>query len=533
MFNKSLRTALLGSGAAFALMAGPALAGQADDLQSQIDSLQARLDQLEKQKASVETTQVAAPADAVIGGDFPGSWKLPGSDTSMAIHGYIKADFMYDFDQWLGDTFANTAIAGNHTANTHQGGYFHFDARQTRFNIETRTPTDWGQLKTFLEMDFYGTNATRGDNIQSGGGNTSNVIRMRHAYGMLGPVLAGQTWSNFDDVDDLPEQLDFNGGQGEAAGRQTQLRYVAPLGKWTLSASIENYQPRISGFSSPGLVPFAAPIGAIGFAGFAAGTPVGYQGFATCGGLTTSGGAVGNCTNPMPDITGRVQYADTWGHVSLSGVLRDFNYQDGGNAGNSSAAGSAIGNKVGHSNSTIGGGVLLGTNIAIGQWFGGPFAKDYIGLNGSWGYGDERYFDTGAVTPGLDAAAVATNGPGGTYSVSIKTIEHTTGNAWYQHWWTDNVRTNLVYGIGFWDYSGIPHAVDSGAVGTSQLKKVQTAYVNLIWSPVKSVNIGLEFMYGGLEKRGLGGAIGPCGSSQCGGNEGDAKRLMASLQYVF
>jgi len=81
MFNKSLRTALLGSGAAFALMAGPALAGQADDLQSQIDSLQARLDQLEKQKASVETTQVAAPADAVIGGDFPGSWKLPGSDT--------------------------------------------------------------------------------------------------------------------------------------------------------------------------------------------------------------------------------------------------------------------------------------------------------------------------------------------------------------------------------------------------------------------------------------------------------------------
>ena len=74
---------------------------------------------------------------------------------------------------------------------------------------------------------------------------------------------------------------------------------------------------------------------------------------------------------------------------------------------------------------------------------------------------------------------------------------------------------------------------DSGAVGTSQLKKIQTAYVNLIWSPVKSVNIGLEFMYGGLEKRGLGGIVGPCGTSQCGGNEGDAKRLMASLQYVF
>ena len=61
MFNKSLRTTLMGSGAAFAMMAGPALAGQADDLQAQIDSLQSRLDQLEKQKTSMQPVQAAAP----------------------------------------------------------------------------------------------------------------------------------------------------------------------------------------------------------------------------------------------------------------------------------------------------------------------------------------------------------------------------------------------------------------------------------------------------------------------------------------
>jgi len=188
---------------------------------------------------------------------------------------------------------------------------------------------------------------------------------------------------------------------------------------------------------------------------------------------------------------------------------------------------------VHHSSDSIAGGVMLGTNLAIGQWFGRPFAKDYIGAIVSYGQGDERYFDTGAVTPGLDAAAVATAGPGGTFSISMKTIEHFTGQAWYQHWWTDNVRTSLVYGIGLWGYGGIPHAVDTGAVGTSQLSQVQTGYINLIWSPVKSVNIGLEFMFGDLTKRGLGGAVGPCGTSQCGGNNGDAKRLMASLQYVF
>ncbi len=503
--------ALLGSCAVLALAAGPAFAGQADDLQAQIDSLQARLDRLEKQKASVESTQAAAPADAVVGGDFPGSFKLPGSDTSLAIHGYIKADFIYDFDQFLGDSFVSTAIAGNHTANAHQGGYFHFDARQTRFNIETRTPTDWGQLKTFLEMDFYGTNATRTDFIQSGGGNTSNVLRMRHAYGQLGPVLAGQTWSNFDDQEDQPELLDFNGGEGNTEGRQTQLRYLAPLGKWTLSASAENPNPRISAFTAP--------------AGSA-------TTFASCGLLTTSGGAVGNCTNPMPDLTGRVQYLDSWGHVSLSGVLRDFSFNDGGNASNGSTVAS-IGNKVGHSSSTIGGGIMLGTTLAVGQWLGGPFAKDHLGATGSWGQGDERYFDFGAVAPGLDAAAVSTAGPGGTFTVSMKTIEHITAQAWYQHWWTDNLRTSLDYGIGWWGYGGIPRAVDTGAVGTSQYTQIQTAYVNLIWSPVKSVNIGLEFMYGALNKRGLGGLVGPCGTSQCGGNEGEDRRLMASLQYLF
>ena len=97
MSNKTLRSALLGSGAALALIASPALAGQAEDLKAQIDSLQSRLDQLEKQKATSETSQAAAPADAVVGGDYPGSFKLPGSDTSFSIHGYTKLDFVYDF----------------------------------------------------------------------------------------------------------------------------------------------------------------------------------------------------------------------------------------------------------------------------------------------------------------------------------------------------------------------------------------------------------------------------------------------------
>jgi hypothetical protein len=499
MFTESLRATLLGSGAAAAMMAGQAFAGQADDLQAEVDSLRGQLDQLEKQKAAAQLPPAAAPADAVVGGDFPGSWKLPGSDTSMAIHGYIKADFIYDFNSNLGDSFAATTIAGNHSAAANQGGNFHFQSRQSRINFETRTPTDWGMLKTFLEMDFYGslpnTNYTVG-----GGGNTSNPLRMRHAYGQLGPVLAGQTWSNFADIEDFAEELDFNGGQGESQARQTQVRYTLPFGKWIFSTSAENANGRISSIA-----------------------PVTNDTIAT-----TAGTPVGNQTELMPDLTARAQYVDSWGHVSLSGVFRDFNYDNGGNPGNSSTVASEAAT-VHHTANSFGGGVMLGGNFAVGQAIGGLFAKDRVGFAANWGPGIERYYDFGSLNPLQDAVAVA--GPGG--SISLKVVTHEGGNVWLQHWWTDSVRTNLVYGVSWWGYPGsVPRVADTGVPATSQIAKLQTAYANLIWSPVKSVNIGLEFMYGDLDKRRLL-APGPCGISQCGGNSGEDKRLMASLQYLF
>jgi hypothetical protein len=54
---------------------------------------------------------VAAPAQAVTGGDHPGSFKLPGSNTSMKIGGYTKGDLYYDVDQDLGDTFNTVFLA--------------------------------------------------------------------------------------------------------------------------------------------------------------------------------------------------------------------------------------------------------------------------------------------------------------------------------------------------------------------------------------------------------------------------------------
>ncbi len=514
MFTQSLRTALLGSGAAFAMMAGPALAGQADGLQAEIDSLRSQVDQLEKERASIETPQAAAPADAVIGGDFPGSFKLPGSDTSVAVHGYVKANFIYDFDENLGDSFADTGITGRHTPQQHQGGNFHFGSRQSRFDIETRTPTDWGQLKTFIEMDFYGSTVNNNSTV-SGGGNTSNPLRMRQAYGQLGPVLAGQTFSNFNDLDDEPELLDFNTGQLQSGHkRQTQLRYTLPVANWTLSFAAENPNPRIAGGNGIST--------SNGFATFVA-NPV------TAGTVPT----LGNNANDMPDLTGHIEYKDVWGDVNLAGVVRHFNLNTGGNAGNttgaavncqgsSAAAGAAgVGCLINTTASAFAGGLIVGGKWKIGQVLGGLFAMDSIAATGSWGPGINRYFYEGS-TPPFDATDVYTlNAAGTAISGSIKTVTQTGGIIDFQHWWTPNVRTTIAYSVTAWDFGAVPYSA-------AQIRHMQTGYVNLIWSPVKAVNIGLEFMYGSVDFRHEGAT-----PAYAGGNSGSAKRLMASLQYMF
>lgn len=497
MFNKTLRTALLGSGAAFALMAGPAFAGQAEDLKGQIDSLQARLDSIEKQQATVPATQAAAPADAVVGGDFPGSFKLPGSDTSLAIHGYTKLDFIYDFDANLGDTFNSTGIPGNNTANSNADSAIRLHARQSRLTFETRTPTNYGSMRTFIQTDFFGTQGNPRNN-------SSSLMRIRHAYGVLGPVLGGQTWSNFADIEDEAETLDFAGPQAGASGRQGQVRYTHDIGKWTLSASVENGSPALQSFT---VTTGSSTTGAV-------------ASVTNTSGLFGSQGNTNAAVNRMPDITARVQYTDAWGHVSLSGVLRKFDVTNGGAASNS------VGGTTEFRDSALGGGGAAGGTLNVGQWLGGGFSKDQIGITGVLGSGIDRYFQTGS-GPNMDGAVTGI----GSTAERIRLYTNYGGFVWVLHNWTDQLRSNFAYGVMANSFPGsVPVTTSTGATGggNTQFNKVQTIHANFIWSPVKAVNIGLEFMYGSRDFRSL-----PAGITQPGGNTGDAKRLMASLQYVF
>jgi hypothetical protein len=222
-----------------------------------------------------------------------------------------------------------------------------------------------------------------------------------------------------------------------------------------------------------------------------------------------AGADVNPSTRPiMPDIAFSGAYTDSWGDVWAGGVVRQFSVDNG--LPNSSG--------VFSQESTVGYGGGVGATFNLSSvGASGSFAKDQIGLKGYFGSGIGHYL----IGPeqGVGQGTFARfNGTG----VKVFTTGAYGGQIWGLHYWTDQLRTNVVYGIS--EYH-LPVYGTGYTFNTANSWRQQSAYINLIWSPVKSVNIGLEFMWGQRNEQ----------ANPATGHRADpsAERLQASLQYVF
>ena len=214
-------------------------------------------------------------------GNFPGSIRIPGTKTSFQIGGYVQADAIFDGDR-IGnkDSFVVSTIptGGDKTG----AGDTNFSIRQTRLFLKTQTPTNnWGNLVTYIEIDFFGTDGAE--------------PRIRHAYGQVGEkhqLLTGQTWSAFQDATVFPATLDFQGPPGLITNRRPQVRYRHQWSdQWTGVAALEDPSSDI----------------------------------------TVPAGFTGERSTPYPDVAGNLRWAPKWGHLQLGGVLRylQFDPDDG------------------------------------------------------------------------------------------------------------------------------------------------------------------------------------------------------------
>lgn len=179
------------------------------------------------------------------------SFKVPGSDTTVTVGGYVKLDAIWSnrsagVDS-VGDQQLNiNLVPVGPSAGQHKKNQVTLHARQTRLSLATRTPTGYGELGTLVEGDFFGADGN--ESVTN-----SNGFRIRHAYGTLGKLLAGQTWTNFFDERAYPETVDFGGAAGEIFVRQAQVRWTEKLaaGDWSVSAESPESLLAIPGSAAP------------------------------------------------------------------------------------------------------------------------------------------------------------------------------------------------------------------------------------------------------------------------------------------
>ena len=176
--------------------------------------------------------RVDDPTQAVMD-EFPGSWRLPGTNGTLRIGGFVRASMAYNVDPLaINDRFIVGSIPPDGSDTAGVEAETTVSANQSRLNFDLREPSQFGLLRAFVEGDF------RGD---------GDTFRLRHAFGQWGRMLAGKTWSGFVDTQASPEEVDFEGLNGRVNVRQALVRLTPSIGrKYEFQLSLEDPNPSVT-----------------------------------------------------------------------------------------------------------------------------------------------------------------------------------------------------------------------------------------------------------------------------------------------
>jgi hypothetical protein len=508
MRNNGRVATIGGLTAVMALLTGlpTATADELADLKANQELLQRRIDQLAQAVPRGGGTTggevygtAPVPGAALVGGSFPRSFLIPGTDTSIRVGGF--ADLTIDY--WFtggpasgavstttlgatgqltgmpldvhGQTIPGLATPGNlvpvNIQHSRGNSVWQMSPRETRLNVETRTPTAWGEARTFVEFDFAGCSGAAGTPCNDVEHVSNNLIpRLRFAYGTLGGFLAGQANSNFSDPDANTETLDFGGDTGQAGPSRTpQVRYTiaGPWGSaWSASAELpvdDIITPAGRAEVDTSTLPSASVTPCRGVIA---------TGLSTTAACTL---ATNPTTSPVPDLTFASYWAQPWGHIDFRGLVRPgLELNDGRFI----------------SQRYIGYGGGISGDVKPGWW---GWNKDDITFQATAGNGIGRFLNdntNGALATNFLASPTTLAGAA---QVRTATIVGFGASGGYQHWWLPNLRSNLTGG---YMYYSIPSGIIGPSQSLNQNKRLITAHANLIWSPVAFIDVGLEYMYG-------------------------------------
>lgn len=363
-----------------------------------------------------------------------GYFNIPGTNTAIKVGGTIKLDLIQDAGAPSGDSsnLPDLQLRGfNHP--TSKYNKFNMHPRQSRVNLASVTGTEIGDIRTMIEFEFFnGNNFT---NVRSGPAGTSNYTpRLRHAFADIESgrhtLLFGQTWSNFADTDASGTTVESNGPGAENAGRQAQLRYSFALNdRIKLIAALENPITDYTDNTGTRRDDGSAVAGSDGF-------------------------------QNAPDLTAKLKYTieDKW-HYTIRGLLRQLRIK------RNTVSPAVIRSKTAY-----------GLGVSSKLYYQG---KSGVYFNLNMGDGIGRYLYDGA---GFSAAFDPTTGQFDSQRAwgTVVGIEH------YLHekWRTNFIWSQTIISVADFQRKDVANPVS---------KRLEQFFWNIIYSPVKDLDIGLEY----------------------------------------
>ncbi|MDP4023360.1 porin [Methylobacterium sp. NEAU 140] len=497
-----LRSSLLGSAAAFAAVG----AAHAADLPV-------------KKAVPIEYVRICTAYGA-------GFFYIPGTDTCIRLSGRARFEGGYQT---------------NYTRQFGQGGDTAGYRGLARINVDARTQTGYGTLRAFLRVEV--ASRTGGP---YGGGTSGTQQRIAQAFPGLGVDQFGraQQYVNADKAfvqfagftagrassffDFYAHDFEFTAATaGSDMASTNLLAYTATLGNgFSATLSVEDPVFRRSGIFSPTVnaagVATNAAVANFGLLNSPIPVVIGYNGAAP----SRYSFVDGIEKSRLPDFVGALRYDSAWGSAQLSAASHELNAN---NVQNGAGTGTGSNISIPHTRTQYGWAVQGGLKVNM------PFIApgDTFYLQAAYGEGAQLYTGYSSYSGNYIQNSATIQGQKFSQYFSDATINPITGqlqlsnsftvSAAYLHYWSPAWRSAFFASYGEMDFGRGARAAQGaifnvvntispaigfgvntvGAPGTRFFQLSQAlrdtyqivAGANLIWSPVKDLDIGVEGLY--------------------------------------
>ena len=417
-----------------------------------------------------------------------GFFYIPGTDTCLQVSGRIRAEYTYlsggRMFTGAGTGFAVDPINGFRTgAGLYQRRKAEdltgFRARG-RLNIDARTQTGYGTLRTFIRFELTQNTGVDANAGPSGIANSSSLDK---GYIQFAGITAGRVQSFFDFyADNYNYEALANSDQSSQV-----LAYTATFGGG-FSATISMEAPEVRRGGIGNLAVFGTGAGGTGAtaATLAAYNPIG----GTIGATTYAG-------DRIPDFVGVLRADQAWGSAQLSGAYHQVNTLVG--------TGSSLAN---FQRDTSGYAVQAGVQIKLPMlaagddlWLEGAYSNGanlYTDSNANLSAGFLGRFLTGFQNKNVDAVSVYIPGTINSYRLE-KTSQYSVVGA-FHHYFTPTIHTIVFGSYSNTQYGRTTRTTDwaFGGIGNASEYRVGGQF---IFTPVKGLDIGLEFLYAKLNQK--------------------------------